>query len=353
MNALMAAVIMLLGAAVSPRTTDLQVEAVTATGADLPELGDAVARALVMGGARVVMRGPTTVPCEYCTQVKVTELRAGVFRVEVKTQNPVSTTLDLSSGTQLLDRARAIAIHARLLVVRSSGAQRREPEVAALPTRKGRAAPAGDKSKAQAAAVPVAQESTPVTVSEPLPVAPAPEPPPPLVQPDTTPQAMRAPTSQGVTKAPTRSPEAKRPMLSEAKTAKDRSPTRRDAAEAAPAQADLTALPAQQISKPQWPWIPTAIGAGAAIGAGICALLARQKYNGLSDRNQPLDSARSLKSSGESWQTAAIVLSGVAAAGLGVGIAGFATRSSGGTSVKAAVSPIPSGGMAVMAWELP
>lgn len=355
MNALMAAVIMLLGTSASPRATDLQVEALTTTGAELPELGDAVARALVMGGARVVMRGPTAVPCMDCTQVKVTELGAGVFKIVVKAQDKLaSTTLDLSTGNRLLDRARAIAIHARLLTDRPAASEAKGLETVAPPTRKPevRAASARDKSKAQATPVPVARES-PVTVPEPLPVAPASAAPLPPAQPAARPESIRVQVSRGETAAPSRDSEAKRPVAAESKNEKDRAPTRRDVAEGAPARADLIASPAHEMSKPQWPWLPTAIGAGAAIGAGICAFMARQKYDGLSDRNQSLDSARSLKSSGERWQTAAIVLSGAAAAGLGVGIAGFAMRSSGGHTVKAAVSPSPGGGMAMMAWELP
>jgi hypothetical protein len=117
MNALLVAVIVVLGASASTCTRDLQVEAVAASGAELPELREAVARALLVGGARVVMRGPTTGACEYCAHIKVTELAPGIFRIESEDQGEVSaTTLDLSSGSRLHDRARAIAIHARLLV---------------------------------------------------------------------------------------------------------------------------------------------------------------------------------------------------------------------------------------------
>jgi len=101
MNALLVAVIVVLGASASTCTRDLQVEAVAASGAELPELREAVARALLVGGARVVMRGPTTGACEYCAHIKVTELAPGIFRIESEDQGEVSaTTLDLSSGSR-------------------------------------------------------------------------------------------------------------------------------------------------------------------------------------------------------------------------------------------------------------
>jgi hypothetical protein len=357
---LVAAMIMVLGASSAARARDVQVEAVAATGVELPELRDAVAQALVVGGARVVMRGPITGACEYCVRIKVTEISPGIFRVDAMDQERLaSTTLDLSAGSRLLDRARAIAIHARLLADRPAGSERKGPEVAGLPARKPevKAAPVQVKTNGQIAPVSVAQEPSPARASEPFPiVAPAPPPPMPLLaQPVATPEPTRAQPGRAETKAPSRSVEMKRSVATEAKPVemKGMAPARRDATEAATVRTDLVAAPSNVTSKPQWPWIPTAIGAGAAIGAGICAFMARQKYDGLSDKTQSLDSARSLKSSGESWQTAAIVLSGVAAAGLGVGIAGFATRSSGEHAVTAAVSPTFGGGMAMMAWELP
>ncbi len=353
MNAVMAAVILVLGASAAPRAMELQVEAVTATGASLPELGDAVARALVMGGARVVMRGPNAGPCLDCTLVKVTELGAGAFKVEVKAQdNLAATTLDLSTGTRLLDRARAIAIHVRLLTGRPAAPAAKGPETAASAPRKSpevKPAPPREKSKAPVPLAPVALAAS-VTAPEPSPAA-APSPPP--APPTAGSEPTRLQVSQGEAKSPSRGSEAKRPVVAESTNEKERAPTRREGVEAAPARADLLASPVPRASRAQWPWIPTAIGAGAVLGAGVCAFMARQKYDDLSDRDQSLDSARSLKSSGETWQTAAFVLSGVAVAGLGVGIVGFATRSAGGPTVKAVASPMPGGGMAMMAWGLP
>ena len=335
MNALLVAVLVVVGASASARTRDLQVEAVAASGAELPELREAVARALLVGGARVVMRGPTTGACEYCAHIKVTEVAPGIFRVESEDQGAVSaTTLDLSAGSRMLDRARAIAIHARLLVGRASS-EAKGQDVAAFPAHKpvAKTAPAQAKSNPPMAAASVVRDPSPVRTIEPP--APAPVPP--------------------ESKPPLRVVEAKLPNR-EPKLAekKEPAPSRPETTEgASAARADLVAVPSHEAPKSLWPWIPTLVGAGAALSAGACALVALQRYDGLSDRNQTLDSARSLKSSGENWQTAAYVLSGVAAVGLGVGIVGFATRSSEGHAVAASLSPLPNGGMATMAWGLP
>jgi hypothetical protein len=135
---------------------------------------------------------------------------------------------------------------------------------------------------------------------------------------------------------------------------------RRNEASASPARPEAKAGSALHLSaartaapRPWWPWIPTAVGAGAAIAAGICAAVARDRYNGLSDKGQSYDSARALKSQGESWQLASFVLAGVAVAGLGTGIVGFSTRSSGGPSVAALVSPVQGGAMVALAGDLP
>ena len=56
-------------------------------------------------------------------------------------------------------------------------------------------------------------------------------------------------------------------------------------------------------------------------------MLAFSRYASLANKMQPYDSAQSLKSSGQSWQIASFILSGVAAAGVGVGIVGFALGS--------------------------
>jgi hypothetical protein len=45
----------------------------------------------------------------------------------------------------------------------------------------------------------------------------------------------------------------------------------------------------------QWPWIPTIVGSGAAVAAGICAVVARDRYNALSDKTQTLPNRAGLE----------------------------------------------------------
>lgn len=324
-----AVMMMVLGTSPSARARDMQVETVSASGAEWPELNEAVARALLVGGARVVMRGPTTGACEYCVQIKVVETRPGFFRIEAKDPDGLSsTTLALSSESRLLDRARAIAIHARLLVGR--------------PNSEGKAARSTRKPQVKTATAP-APESPPTAL------VPA-EPDQPARVADDGPMVNPAPSSpmEGKARAEATRPERETKAAEQKEAAAGRpNPDR------APARTGIVASPTTKPPEALWPWMATALGAGAAIGAGVCALVARQKYDDLSDRTQSMAKARSLKSSGENWQTAAFVLSGVAAAGLGVGIVGFASRSTSHARLNAAISPIPSGGMAWLAWGLP
>lgn len=346
---LLAALMITLGASSPVRTRDLQVEAVAAAGTELPELREAVSRALLVGGARVVMRGPTAGACEYCTRIKVTELSPGIFRIEVLDQdNTASTTLDLSPGTRLLDRARAIAIHARLLVGQSTGANS-PTQAEARPTRIPKAKPTPPAS------------SLVTTPPVPQPLARVPEPGPvrdvPASAPNIPPQPPPSTTpEQGPVR---RMAEVRRPVLSEAKVAETKKSSagqRETEAIPTPAVVETARTELADVkttSRPKWPWIPTAVAAGAGLAAGLCALMARDRYNGLSDRSQPVERARSLKSSGERWQTTSYVLAGVAAAGLAVGIVGFALPVSGGRTANAALAPIPGGGMAMMTWGMP
>jgi hypothetical protein len=57
MNGLTPVMLVVLGASGPLHTPDLQVEAITAAGVELPELADAVARALVAGGS--IARAPS------------------------------------------------------------------------------------------------------------------------------------------------------------------------------------------------------------------------------------------------------------------------------------------------------
>jgi hypothetical protein len=109
---------------------------------------------------------------------------------------------------------------------------------------------------------------------------------------------------------------------------------------------------AAEPSSPRWPWIPFAVGVGAAVGAGLCALAAQARYDALSDKSRPYAQAVSLKQEGENWQIGAFVASGVAVAGLGVGIWGFAT-SRPADSFTPTVAVIPGGAMLAMTGGLP
>jgi hypothetical protein len=340
MNGLTPAILVLLGASAPLHAPDLQVEAVTLAGVGLPELADAVARALVASGARVVLRGPTSGPCDYCARVKVTEVSPGVCLVEVSQQNHAdSTTLHLPAGSQLFDRARAIAIHARLLATWQAGPESRAKDSAFRPPR---------KSEVKASVLASRPAEPQPSISE---IAPEPSTAPPRAE-----QASGGTVSAS---SPAVRPKPSGPMASDF-ALRDEGESVGRAEVAAQPRAESPATPVTGLAaaravgtKPQWPWIPTTVGAGAAVAAGICALIARNRYGGLSDKTQPYESARSLKSSGENWQLASFILSGVAVAGLGTGIFGFVTRSSGGPPVTAAVTPVSGGGMVAIAGGLP
>jgi hypothetical protein len=344
MNGVTAAMLVVLGLSGPWGAPDLQVEAATAGGVSLPELADAVARALVAGGARVVLRGPSSGPCQYCAKVTVTEIGSGTCRVEVSQErHAASSTLQLPAGSPLLDRARAIAIQARLLVTWETSSETKSKETAARPSERKsegkttaeRAEPPSEITR-DGPATATAPRRAPGSGVQPEPGrAPAREPAP-LVERRTD----AAPV------APAKSADRREPEPTERVDTKVAEPLRAEARR--PPPADITAA-SPTPSQPQWPWISTALGAGAAVGAGICALVARNRYNALADKTQTYESAKEIKLEGESWQLASFVLAGAAAVGLGTGIVGFATR----TPVTALASPIPGGGMIAIAGQLP
>ncbi len=331
MHGVSAALLVVLALSGPRRAPDLQVEATTADGAILSELADATARALLASGARVVLRGPTSGACPYCAKVMVTEFRPGICRVEVRQErHAASVTLHLPAGSPLFERARAIAIQARLLVTwdtRSPTPPRPQPEVA-------RTEPA-------------------------FPASPGPEPAP------SPPSADVPPPTPGLPSETLRTPATEPPLPGGPLI--DRPVARAPAGAAKPdAHAELPpAAPARAASRPpsptdvvsvrnvslkrQWPWIPTALGAGAAVAAGICAVVAHNRYGALANKNQTLAHAQAVKSGGENWQAASIVLSGVAVVGLGSGLVGFATRS----PVTALASPVSGGGVIAIAGDFP
>lgn len=326
------------------RVPDLQVEAATAGGARLPELAGAVAQALVASGAHVVLRGPSSGPCQYCAKVTVTEIGSGTCRVEVSQErHAASSMLQLPAGSPLLDRARAIAIQARLLVTWETSSETKSKETAARPSvRKSegktpaeRAEPPSEITQDEPA-IATAPPRAPVADVQPEPGrAPAREPAPVVDR-----RADAAPV------APAKSADRTEPEPTDRVAPKVAEPVRAEARR--PPPADITAT-SPTPSKPQWPWIPTALGAGAAVGAGLCALAARNHYNALADKTRTYESAKEIKSEGESWQLASFVLAGAAAVSLGTGMVGFATR----RPVTALASPIPGGGMIAIAGRLP
>ena len=380
MNGVTAAMLVMLGLSAPLHTPDLQVEAVTASGAELPELAEAVARALVAGGARVVLVGPTSRPCEYCGKVRVTETGPGLCRVEVRhEQHVASTTMHLPAGSSLFDRARAIAIQAHLLMPWQAVAASKGKEVTARPTRKVEA-PA-TSAAAQVSAPPSATTRAESSRSLASRIAPGPVPPPipvrvaapaPAVVEGPAPPALPTVvyTSRTDSKPVSRPGEAKPLARPEAKPVSRATPAEVGQSESKPEspieaaaeqpRGEAGGLPSAELvaaraAKPKrrWPWIPTAIGAGAAVAAGVCAVVARGHYNALSDTTQPYGSAQAHKSAGENWQTASLVLSGVAVVGVGTGIIGFSARSSGGSSVTTMASPVPGGGVIAIAGDFP
>jgi hypothetical protein len=95
------------------------------------------------------------------------------------------------------------------------------------------------------------------------------------------------------------------------------------------------------------------VGSGAAVAAGICAVVARDRYNALSDKSQPFQTAQALKGEGQNWQVASFVLAGVAVAGLTTGLIGFVTRSPERSSLSAVATPIAGGGMVAVTGDWP
>ncbi len=359
MMGLTAAVLVVLGFVGPARALDLQVEATTASGANLPELTEAVARALVAGGARVVLQPAASAPCAYCARVAVVEGEEGSCRVEVtQERRRAAATLRLPPGSPPLDRARAIAIQARLLLTWDTSRVAKAAELAPRPRpRKAEGGapaplPVAAATKASPEALPpVAAPALVAEVERPdarAPDAARPGPAPaarPPVRADPTPPA-RAGTGSEPAADPGAAEATREPPRERARRASPAAARAVDGEREALAAALTVAPPTAR--KPLWPWIPTAIGAGAAVAAGFCGLVARDRYEGLADKTQSYASARALKSEGERWQLAGLVLAGVAVAGVTTGAIGFATRS---PAVVAA--PAPGGAVVSLAGGLP
>jgi hypothetical protein len=341
-----AALVVLLGLFAPLRAPDLQVEAATSSGADLPELADAVARALVASGSRVVLRGLSSGACLYCAKVVVVEAGQGSCRVEVKQERHFATaTLHFPAGSPLFDRARAVAIQARLLVTwetslellaKESGARTavRKPE-RKIPVENSDPGP-------RVASVAPLSSTEPETVTdtqpEPIPVG---MPDPAVVSDRRVDTALVAPVTY-----------ADRPGAKPAARAESKKPEIGPSGPERALPADVASVRLHPTPR-QWPWIPTLVGSGAAVAAGICAVVARDRYNTMADRSQPFQTAQAAKVEGQKWQVASFVLSGVAVAGLTTGLIGFATRSSERSSVALVATSVRGGGMVAAAGDWP
>lgn len=393
MNAACLGIVAWLGAVASSHAPDLQVEAVNQAGVAMPELADAVARALVAGGARVVLRGPTSGPCVYCAKVLVVETASGSCRIDLgQDQHESSAVLHFPGASTLFDRARAIAIQARLLLTSNTGEETRGKEAPAKPVvrrseRKPSPAPAASASRVAKSEAPRASETSvslapgreSATGSSPADLlavstgsASAVVPPPNVVasasgSPGSLP-ATAPPTTAVTTLPVARTLDTSGSTAASPPTAmKVAGATEPDSAPSEPTEPGKSAKPtvatqptsSLRLSQPGqvkagerrggWPWIPIAVGGGAAITAGICALVARDRYNALSDRSQSYASALATKQSGETWQWASYGFAGLATAGLGTGLLGLWSRH----TVTAQVSVLPGGGMMALRGDLP
>jgi hypothetical protein len=228
----------------------------------------------------------------------------------------------------LLDRARAIAIQARMLVTWDTGADGRGRGEAAARSPGHRVERKPERAVAEA---PDPHGETGQAVVEREPGAS------PVVDGE---RPSAAPPSAGADHGG-----------DETKAAGDRPATRVERKPVTPEQTATASAPSSPspvygpgVAK-AWPWIPTVLGGSAAVAAGLCALVARDRYNALADKSQPYASAVVLKEEGENWQTASYVLVGVAVVGLATGIVGFATRP--------AVTPVPGGAMVSLTGALP
>ena len=336
-----AALVVLLGLSAPLRAPDLQVEAATTAGTDFPELADAVARALVASGARVVLRGPSSGPCLYCAKVVIVEAAQGSCRVEVRQdvkqeRHTAAATLHFPAGSQLFDRARAIAIQARLLVTWETNPETRNKQPSARSsTRKSeRKSPLEQPVPEVQGAVTALVPAAPIKEAE---LVPGPGP---------VPGRIPDPASERHV-----DPVLVAPVTYVERTDSNKTEPVHAGAHRRPS-AGVASVSLQPHAK-QWPWIPTMVGSGAAIAAGICAVVARDRYNALSDKSQPFQAAQALKGEGQNWQVASFVLAGVAAAGLTTGLIGFVTRSSERSSLSAVATPIPGGGIVAVAGDWP
>jgi len=321
-----AALLLLLALSPAARLPDLQVEAGTMGGVDLPELADALARALVSSGARVVLGGPANDPCSHCARVVVLDLGQNRCRVDViQNQHTSSVGLTFDAETSLFERVRAIAIQARLLVKweATPEVKRKEP-INRTDVHSPEARAAGN------VVVGVAKASEVVTTpSEGNPREPA-------------------HNEEGVARSLV---DPQVPAARSAEKVEAKPDARRPAMVLLPGP-DIVAQ-SSEAGSPRWPWLPTAVGASAGVAAGLCLLMAKRRYDAMADKSRLHVEIIELKNEGEAWQTAAIVTSSVAVIGLTAGILGFVTAGSRKVTLAPTATMLSGGGLVALTGTLP
>ena len=296
------------------------------SGVDLPELAEALAHALVASGARVVLGGPVNDPCLHCARVVVVDVGQNHCRVDVlQNQHTSSVGLTFDAETTLFERVRAIAIQARLLVKweATPEAKRKEP--------RNRADGLSPEAHADSDAVADEEKSGEVVA---------------------TPSEgdLREPAhgEEGVVRPPL-PPRTPAPRSAERVEAK---PDARKPALVLRPGAEVAAQ-SSEAGSPRWPWLPTAVGASAAVAAGLCLLMAKRRYDAMADKSRLHVEIIELQNEGEAWQTAAIVTSSVAVIGLATGIVGFVTAGSRKTTIAPTATVLSGGGLVALTGTLP
>jgi hypothetical protein len=318
--------LLLLALSPAAHLPDLQVEAGTMSGVDLPELAEALAHALVSSGARVVLGGPANDPCSHCARVVVLDMGQDRCRVDViQNQHTSSVGLTFDAETTLSERVRAIAIQARLLVKWEVTSEAKHKELRnraeghSPEARTDQAAVAGEeKSGEMVAATSEGDLREPARGEKSV------------VQPTVAP---RVPSAGSVARIKAK-PDARKPTM--------------------------VLLPGPDVvtqsaetGSPRWPWIPTAVGASAAVATGLCLLMAKRRYDAMADKSRLHVEIIELQTEGEAWQTAAIVTSSVAVIGLATGIIGFVTTGSHKTTIAPTATVLNGGGLVALTGTLP
>jgi hypothetical protein len=355
----------LLGAALAAaEVPELSVAVTDPAGAPLPELAQAVGRALGATGARLADT------CEgECVRLRVLTLRPGRYRVEVS-QGPRSatTTVDLPPDATLLERARALAIEARLLITwplrlpaptppPEPAPSRPPPEPVVVRPEPPRAVPAPARTSPTPAPLPTRPvvSQTPEIPERPAPVVsrtPA-IPERPVVSP--TPAIPERPAPPPEPEAPAQEPaqaaDAAPEVVSEiAVTTEPPEPAVRKPLLPVPLPDTAIEAPVETPRR-TWPWIPTVTAAVTGLAAGGCALAANSDYRALTDRTAKPEDAPRIRDEGKALQTASLVLGGVAVVAAVAATVGFALPTERGPTLQ--LTPLPGGAGVSLAGSLP